>query len=85
MTQGPARPEGYDTGQAVDDSLEADGYAAGIDVWDVMSDIYEQSVDDGDVAARQLYSLWQAIRRQHLGELTGDAGAAKAGSAGLTL
>jgi hypothetical protein len=60
---GPVSPQEYGSGQT-DAELEADGYAAGLDVWGPVTKAYENFLGDGELANSQLWSLREAIRRE---------------------
>ena len=54
-----------------DAELEEAGYATGLDVWYCVDKAYTDFLGgDGELANAQLWSLRQAIRAEHLRELT---------------
>lgn len=64
----PVSPQEYGDGQD-DAGLEADGYAAGLDVWGPLTKAYENYLGDPTLANSQLWSLREAIRRELLEDL----------------
>jgi hypothetical protein len=63
----PVSPEEYGEGSS-DEKLEADGYAAGLDVWGQVKKAYGNYLMDGALANSQLWSLREAIRQEFLDE-----------------
>lgn len=60
----PIDPAQYGEGPATDAELEAEGWAAGLDVWEQVTKAYENYLGDGSLANSQLWSLRQAIRAE---------------------
>lgn len=74
MRSAPVPPEEYDGEHLnTDEKLEAEGYAAGLDVWEQVGKAYSNYLGDGALANAQLWSLQQAIRAEHAAELAGGA------------
>ena len=67
MRGAPVSPAEYDAENQPD--LEADGYAAGLDVWEQVDKAYGNYLGDGTLANAQLWSLREAIRAEYLAEL----------------
>jgi hypothetical protein len=70
----PIPPDEYDGEHLnTDEKLEAEGYAAGLDVWEQVGKAYEWYLNQGDeddtLGNAQLWSLREAIRAEHLEEL----------------
>jgi hypothetical protein len=69
VSRGPQSPDEY--GEGMDDAqLEAEGWAAGLDVWGPVKKAYGNFVGDGTLANSQLWSLRQAIRAELLAEMS---------------
>jgi hypothetical protein len=70
----PVPPADYD-GQHLDtdDKLRAEGWAAGLDVWEQVGKAYGDYLGDDTLANAQLWSLREAIRRQAYAELGEEA------------
>jgi hypothetical protein len=74
MRGAPVPPEEYDGEHLnTDEKLEAEGYAAGLDVWEQVGKAYSNYLADGTLANAQLWSLRQAIRAEHAAELAAGA------------
>ena len=70
MTRGPVPPAEYDAEHLdSDEKLEAEGWAAGLDVWGQVSKAYDNYLGDGTLANAQLWSLREAIRAEYRAEL----------------
>ena len=68
----PRSPQEY--GEGMDDAaLEADGWAAGLDVWGPVSKAYANFVQDSTLANSQLWSLREAIRAELRTELAEES------------
>lgn len=68
-TYAPRSPQEYGAGHPDDAALEADGWAAGLDVWGPVEKAYSNFVGDMTLANSQLWSLREAIRAELLAEL----------------
>lgn len=71
MRSAPIPPAEYDGEHLdTDDKLRAEGYAAGMDVWEQVGKGYtEHYLRDGILGNAQLWSLEQAIRADERGKL----------------
>jgi hypothetical protein len=74
MRGAPVPPEQYDGEHLnTDEKLEAEGWAAGLDVWEQVGKAYEwYGPGDGALQNAQLWSLRQAIRAEYLAELRAE-------------
>lgn len=68
MSRGPVSPDEYGEGFLDDAALEEDGWAAGLDVWGPLEKAYSNFVGDDALANSQLWSLREAIRKEHAEE-----------------
>lgn len=73
MRGAPIHPNEYDGEHLnTDEKIEAEGYAAGLDVWEQVGKGYgEHYLGDDTLGNAQLWSLRKAIRRQLVDELIG--------------
>ena len=71
MRGAPIPPAEYDGEHLdTDEKLEAEGWAAGLDVWEQVGKGYcEHYLGDDTLGNAQLWSLRQAIRAEYLAEL----------------
>jgi hypothetical protein len=71
MRSAPIPPDEYDGEHLnTDEKLEAEGWAAGLDVWEQVGKAYtEHYLGDSTLGNAQLWSLREAIRAEHLAEL----------------
>lgn len=70
MSRGPRPPAEYNHEHPyTDETLEAEGWATGLDVWETVGNGCGDYVGDYAVANAQLWSLYQAIREQVADEL----------------
>jgi hypothetical protein len=69
MRSAPVPPSEYDGEHlSTDDALRAEGYAAGLDVWEQVSKAYSNYLGDDGLANAQLWSLREAIRAEYATE-----------------
>jgi hypothetical protein len=71
---GPVHPDEYDGEHLnTDEKLEAEGWAAGLDVWGQVEKAYGNYLGDGTLANAQLWSLREAIRAEGRAEVDREA------------
>lgn len=70
MRRAPIPPEQYGGDHLnTDEKLKAEGWAAGLDVWEQVGKAYSNYLGDDTLANAQLWSLRQGIRGELLAEL----------------
>lgn len=73
MRGAPIPPEEYDGEHLnTDEKLEAEGWAAGLDVWEQVGKAYGNYLGDDTLANAQLWSLREAIRSELMAELRSE-------------
>jgi hypothetical protein len=70
----PIPPSEYGGTWNDDAALQADGWAAGLDVWEQVGKAYGNYLGDDELANAQLWSLRRAIRLELRAELASEGG-----------